>query len=131
MNGKNLMRVFLILVSVVVSLFAVSCASSKLPVNEDGVILASSGQMNKDGIRLRGKVQDINVLDERIQYSVQIKEVLSFGSTFSGVQPNVSETVILYASKEMKFKKGAEVIFDALSPIDKGAGVLELNLIEN
>lgn len=113
----------------VLALLLTNCASSSFPIDDKGVLQAQPTQINKDAIRLKGRVLGKEKVGDRLAYRIQVLEVIQYGSTFAHAEPETSETIILYATSEVKLKKNTEVIFDALAPIDRGEGMLELNMV--
>lgn len=123
------MRSRLYLVFMVFAMMLTNCASSSFPTNSDGVIQAQPSQLNKDAVRLKGKVLGMEKVGDRLAYRIQVLEVIQYGSTFAHAEPDTSETIILYAPSEVKLKRDSEAVFDALAPINRGEGMLELNMV--
>lgn len=123
------MRSRLYLVFMVFAMMLANCASSSFPTNSDGVIQAQPSQLNKDAVRLKGKVLGMEKVGDRLAYRIQVLEVIQYGSTFAHAEPETSETIILYAPSEVKLKRDSEAVFDALAPINRGEGMLELNMV--
>lgn len=123
------MRSRLYLVFMVFAMMLTNCASSSFPTNSDGVIQAQPSQLNKDAVRLKGKVLGMEKVGDRLAYRIQVLEVIQYGSTFAHAEPETSETIILYAPSEVKLKRDSEAVFDALAPINRGEGMLELNMV--
>lgn len=129
MSGLNLIRNRVYLLFVAISIFLMHCASSQFPMNEQGVFMAQPSSIQKDAIRLKGKVLSKEKVGDRLSYRIQISEILQSGATFAGVEPELAETIVLYALAETKLKVDSEVIFDALAPMERGEGLLELNMV--
>lgn len=123
------MRSRLYLMFMVFALMLTNCASSSFPTNDEGVIHAQPSQINKDAIRLKGKVLAVEKVGDRLAYRIQVLEVIQYGSTFAHAEPETSETIVLYAPSEVKLKRNSEAIFDAIAPINRGEGMLELNMV--
>lgn len=123
------MRSRIYLVFMVFAMMLTNCASSSFPTNSDGVIQAQPSQLNKDAVRLKGKVLGMEKVGDRLAYRIQVLEVIQYGSTFAHAEPETSETIILYAPSEVKLKRDSEAVFDALAPINRGEGMLELNMV--
>ncbi len=99
-------------------------------INTDGVIEAQPDAMVKDAIRLKGKViAKSGSNDLEWIYDFEVTEVLRYGATFSSVEPQVGDMVKLYTSKEVKFKKGNEVMLDAMTRKSEESGTIILSMI--
>ena len=114
--------------------FLVGCAPAQgtknFSVNTDGIIEAQVSDMNKDAIRLKGKLLSKGTkVNDRWQYNFMVTEIVKYGPTFATVEPRVGEEVVLITPGEVKFKKNSEVVLDALSPINRGEGKLTINMI--
>lgn len=107
----------------------VNCASTQFPVSESGVIQAQQETMNKDAVRLKAKIISRNKsVGDRNSYTIQIMEVIDHGDTFAHAEPRTAEMATLYTPADVKFKMNAEVLIDALAPINRGE-ILELNMV--
>ncbi len=115
---------------VILLIFITGCSSSNFPVSDNGVVQAQQDRMNKDALRLKGKIiQKSRIVGDRQSYVVEIIELVSSGDTFGRVEPRIGELVTLYTPKSVKFRKNKEVLFDALSPISRKDDTLVLNLL--
>ncbi|HEY9116941.1 MAG TPA: hypothetical protein VIN11_03890 [Roseivirga sp.] len=124
---------FKLTVYIILAIFTsvlVGCSAKNYPQNEEGVYQAQSATLGKDAIRLKGRIlSKAQKVSDRLSYEIEVMEVLNQGATFAAVEPRVSERVILYTTSRMKLKRNSEVIFDALSPLSRGADRLVLNMI--
>jgi len=99
-------------------------------INNAGVIEAQPDTMLKDAIRLKGKIVSKSGSNdmERI-YDFEVTEVVRFGATFSSDEPQIGDKVKLYTPKEVKFKKGNEIMLDAMTRRSEELGTIILNMI--
>ena len=99
-------------------------------INAEGIIEAQPDTMVKDAIRLKGKVlNNGKTMSDRLQYQFEVIDVVKRGATFSTLEPEIGEKVMLITTQEVKFKKGNEVILDATTSEKKEDGVLWINMI--
>jgi len=99
-------------------------------IDENGIMDITPSSMNKDAVRLRGKIVKSNgVVEKRNSYDFEVEEVLKFGATFSSVLPGIGETLNLLTPAHTSFKEGQEVIIDALTPrLKRGEGIMRIRL---
>lgn len=106
------------------------CASTKYPTDNEGVLQAQQTVMNKDALRVKGKIIDkAGKVGGSPSYIVEIVEIVRYGDSFARVEPMPGETVLLIAPEGVQFKKNAQVLFDALSPINRSEDRLTLNMV--
>ncbi len=120
--------------ALVITVLFVGCSASKnttnYSTNSDGVIEAHASNINKDVVRLKGKLLSRGKkVGDRWQYDFKVLEVINYGATFASVEPKVGEEVLLVSPGQVRFKKNNEVILDALTPINRDGDKLTISMI--
>lgn len=122
--------IFAILLSVALVACSASKTTKNFSVNTDGIIEAQVSDMNKDAVRLKGEILSKGTqVKDRWQYEFKVSEIVKYGATFATVEPKAGEQVLLITPGEVKFSKNSQVVLDALTPINRGEGVLTINMI--
>lgn len=134
MNYQLLKRLKYIFSAFVIAAMLLGCSASKntinYSINTDGVVEAQPSTMNKDVVRLKGKLlSKAKKVNDRWQYDFKVIEIIKYGPTFATVAPEIGEEVTLITPGQVKFKRNSEVMLDALTPINRGEGKLLINMI--
>lgn len=120
------MKHFSALIMVMCLLVFIGCKPVQLNsgvVGADGTIdMTNPSSMNKDAIRILGKVEEVNDADgKQSSFNVLVEKIVKYGATFSSVEPKAGDVVTLTSSIDVSFKKGDVILMDILTPrIDNG-----------
>lgn len=123
---RNAMKRFLSWTMVICLFVFTGCKSVQLDsgaIVADGTIdMTNPSSMNRDAIRILGKVERVNEsVGKQGSFNVLVEKIVKYGATFSSVEPKVGDLVTLTVSVDVSFKKGDVILMDVLTPrIDNG-----------
>lgn len=136
MNNKLTERSIRLYTIIFVSVLFSACSAAQrthnFSLDSAGVVQAQQETLQKDAIRLQGKViSKGNKVGNWWSYKFQVEKVVMVGATFSTVEPTEGEEVELLTFETVKFKNGNEVILDVSTPDARSNAKLRVSMIAN
>lgn len=98
--------------------------------NTDTIDLTHASSMNKDAIRIMGRVERVNeAVDQENSYDLIIEKIVKYGATFSSIEPKTGEVIRLSTPSDVSLRQGDVILVDILTPrIDGGEKPLKVRM---
>ncbi|GAB5524487.1 MAG: hypothetical protein Roseis2KO_23590 [Roseivirga sp.] len=98
--------------------------------NTGTIDLTNASSMNKDAMRITGRVEQVNEAeDKENSYDLIIEKIVKYGATFSSVEPKTGEVIRLSTPLDVSLRKGDVILVDILTPrIDPGEKPLKVRM---
>ncbi|GEM_PF-5579575 len=119
-------------------LFVASCSASKstsdstadnteMEVNSPEINISDKDEIQRNALRIKAKVLNDGVEEGKTEvYELEVTEVLSYGASFTSVEPAVGEKIILSAPQQSSYKKGSIITVDIRTPRVRTEGILKV-----
>lgn len=89
--------------------------------NTGTVDLTHASSMNKDAIRIMGRVERVNLaVDQENSYDLIIEKIVKYGATFSSIEPKTGEVIRLSTPEDVSLRQGDVILVDILTPRTDG-----------